>query len=134
MLLNYEIKNNTNNVKKFKLIALFSCLYFAIFFIINTSLNTKIIKKPTNLNLRKIINGLKVYSKYRQPKYYLFSDYFVNKHCSDINAFTLFEYYLKYNNDDAYYIINNESELYQKLKKEKRTKNLIIILLIRLII
>ena len=78
------------------------------------------------LRIRKLIKKLKAFTRFRKPKYIIFSDFFSSKYCSDINAYTLFEYYLKNNIDEAYYIINNESGLYQNLAKENKLKNLII--------
>lgn len=127
MLLFSGIENNISDKKNFQIIIQFSFLCLLFFLLNNSSLYTKTKEEIKSLHLRKIINKLKMYSKYRQPKYYLFSDFFGNKYCSDINAFVLFEYYLKNNNNDVFYIINNDSELYQNLKKENRTKNLILI-------
>lgn len=113
--------------KNNKLILKIFVILFVIFLLNNNKLFVKTHEEIKNSNVRKLIKKLKAYEKYRQPKYLIFSDFYGSKFCSDINAFTLFEYYLNNNIDDAYYIINNESDLYQNLKRENKTKNLILI-------
>ena len=99
-----------------------------IFFLIhNKTLYIKTHEEIKNMNVRKLILKLKAFSKYRQPKYLLFSDFYGSRFCSDINAYTLFEYYLKNNIKEAYYIINKNSDLYRSLRKENKTDNLILI-------
>ncbi len=78
-------------------------------------------------NVKNFINKLNSYEKFRQPKYIIFSDYYSSKYCSDINAYTVFDYFLKKNYSNAYYIINIESDLYKNLNEQNKTDNLIII-------
>ena len=84
-------------------------------------------KNTGNFNLKHIINKLNACTEIRKPEYIIFSDYFTSKYCSDINAFTVFNYYLKHNYNNVFYIINIESELYQYLNEQNQTNNLIII-------
>jgi CDP-glycerol glycerophosphotransferase (TagB/SpsB family) len=76
-------------------------------------------------SLSQLINKLNRDSIFRQPKYLIFFDYYNNPFCNDINAYLLFEYYIKNNETNAYYVINVQSELYQMLLKKKQTNNLI---------
>ena len=77
-------------------------------------------------NVKNFINKLNSYEKFRQPKYIIFSDYYSSKYCSDINAYTVFDYFLKKNYSNAYYIINIESDLYKNLNEQNKTDNLIL--------
>ena len=74
-----------------------------------------------------LINELNNKKKKRIPKYFIFSDNLVNKYCSDINAFIVFEYFLKNNLTDAYYIINIYTDLYKFLVSQNKTKNLLLL-------
>ena len=100
--------------------------------LINILINIQIVSKDKSKNinnnyLKNIIHKLNYFQKYRKPEYIIFSDYFTSKFCSDINAYTVFDYYLKNNYNNVYYIINIESELYQTLKEQSKTNNLILI-------
>ena len=74
-------------------------------------------------NVDDLINNLNNYSIYREPKYILLFDYFDSPVCEDFNAYIIFEYYKNKNFYDAYYILNEETELYKTLLKENKTKN-----------
>jgi len=76
-------------------------------------------------SLNQLINKLNRDSFFRHPKYLIFFDYYNNPFCNDINAYLLFEYYIKNNETNAYYVINAQSELYQMLLKKNQTTNLI---------
>lgn len=115
------------NEKNIKLIARLFFIILFVFLANNKKLYLKTHEEIKNSNVRKLINKLKAFKKYRKPKYYIFSDFFGNKYCSDINAFSLFEYYLNNNITDSYYIINSQSDLYKNLKEENKTQNLILI-------
>ena len=99
-------------------------IYFYLF-----ALSNKVIKKKYSFldPLKNVIKKLNLFSEFRKPKYIIFSDLFTSKYCSDINAYSVFEYYLKKNYNNAYYIINKESELYQNLLNQHKINNLIII-------
>ena len=125
MLLMINICNSYN--KNRKLITQIIIINFIFYLVINSKISTKTHEEIKNSNLRRLINKLKAFEKYRQPKYYIFSDFYGSKYCSDINAYTLFEYYLENNISDSYYIINDQSELYKNLEEEKKTQNLILI-------
>jgi len=84
-------------------------------------------KSKEDENIKNLINKLNSYEKLRKPKYIIFSDYYSSKYCSDINAYTVFDYFLKKNYSNAYYIINIESDLYKNLYEQNKTDNLIII-------
>lgn len=77
--------------------------------------------------LNQVINHLNKDIAFRQPKYLIFFDFYNNPFCNDINAYLLFEYYIKINVTNAFYIINYQSELYQTLQKKNQTNNLILI-------
>ena len=107
-------------------------LFIILIFII--LINNKIISfdksnknNNTNENVKNFIRKLKSCKRFRKPKYIIFSDYYISKYCSDINAYTVFDYFLKKNYSNAYYIINIESELYKNLYEQNKTDNLIII-------
>lgn len=125
MLITFNgLNSNATNIRIIEqLLFAFVMLYLNI----NGKLYLKTHEQIKNSNVRKLINKLKAFEKYRKPKYYIFSDFFGNKYCSDINAFTLFEYYLTNNITDSYYIINEDSDLYKNLKAENKTQNLILI-------
>jgi len=110
-----------------KIIIQITIIILIFFLIHNKTLYIKTHEEIKNMNVRKLILKLKAFSKYRQPKYLLFSDFYGSRFCSDINAYTLFEYYLKNNIKEAYYIINKNSDLYRSLRKENKTDNLILI-------
>ena len=78
-------------------------------------------------NVIDFINKLNFYENLRKPEYIIFSDYYPSKYCSDINAYTVFDYYLKQDYKNVYYIINIESELYKSLNEQNKTENLILI-------
>ena len=102
-------------------------ILFSFFFI---PFNNKIENQNKNKGndyLKGIINKLNSFAEIRKPEYIIFSDYFLSKYCSDINAYTVFKYYLKQNYTNAYYIINIESELFKNLNEHNETKNLILI-------
>jgi len=77
------------------------------------------------LKLKNLINKLNRNSIYRKPKYLIFIDFYNNPFCNDINAYLLFKHYIKINETNAVYVINNSSELYKSLLKKNKTKNLI---------
>jgi CDP-glycerol glycerophosphotransferase (TagB/SpsB family) len=76
-------------------------------------------------SLNQLIIQLNRDSIFRQPKYLIFFDFYNNPFCNDINAYLLFEYYIKNNETNAYYVINIQSELYQILLNKNQTNNLI---------
>ena len=115
---------NSSFFKKSILKILIFILFSAIVF--NKQIESKDRNKG-NVNLKNIINKLNSFSDMRKPEYIIFSDYFTSKYCSDINAYTIFDYYLNQDYYNAYYIINIESELYYSLNEQNKTKNLILI-------
>ena len=115
---------NSSFFKKSILKILIFILFSAIVF--NKQIGCKDRNKG-NVNLKNIINKLNSFSDMRKPEYIIFSDYFTSKYCSDINAYTIFDYYLNQDYYNAYYIINIESELYYSLNEQNKTKNLILI-------
>ena len=122
LLLNMKIKSNSKHGKN---------IYNSL---INnnkhnkTSLRTKKNIENNNsyeMKIKNMINKLKRNSIYRQPKYLIFFDFYDNPFCNDINAYLLFKHYIKKNETNAVYVINNSSELYTSLLKKNKTKNLI---------
>lgn len=98
--------------------------------LINNNKHNKTKKTIENNNSRKLelknlINKLNRNSIYRRPKYLIFIDFYNNPFCNDINAYLLFKHYIKINETNAVYVINNSSELYKSLLKKNKTKNLI---------
>ena len=88
--------------------------------------NTIEFSKKYNLgNLSNLINQLNQNSNIRQAKFLIFSDFYTNPYCNDINSYLLFEYYIKNNETNAYYIINAGNDLYKELVKKNKTTNLI---------
>ena len=63
-------------------------------------------------------------NKYEKKNILLF-DFIDSNVCEDTNAYLIFQYYQKINNDNAYYIINEESDLYKSLVDQNKTKNII---------
>ena len=74
---------------------------------------------------KDFIYYLNKYSIYRKPKYILLFDYIYSPVCEDLNAFTIFEYYRKKSIDNAYYVLNEGTELYKSLSKQNKTWNII---------
>jgi hypothetical protein len=88
--------------------------------------NTIEFSKKYNLgNLSNLINQLNENSNIRQAKFLIFSDFYTNPYCNDINSYLLFEYYIKNNETNAFYIINADNDLYKELVKKNKTTNLI---------
>ena len=75
--------------------------------------------------LNYFINKLNKYSIYRKPKYILLFDYIYSPVCEDKNSFIIFQYYQKNNNNEAYYVLNEKTELYKLLLKQNKTNNII---------
>jgi hypothetical protein len=82
-------------------------------------------KKYKFRTFNKLINQLNKDSNIRQAKYLIFFDFYTNPYCNDINSYLIFEYYIKNNETDAYYVINTGTDLYKELSKKNKTKNLI---------
>ena len=94
--------------------------------------NNKTYNNPVKFNIKYrfssfsgLINQLNKDSNIRQAKYLIFFDFYTNPYCNDINSYLLFEYYIKNNETDAYYVINTGTDLYKELYKKNKTKNLI---------
>ena len=82
-------------------------------------------KKYKFRTFNNLINQLNKDSNIRQAKYLIFFDFYKNPYCNDINSYLIFEYYIKNNETDAYYVINIGTDLYKELSKKNKTKNLI---------
>ena len=63
-------------------------------------------------------------NNYKKENILLF-DYIDSKTCEDINAYIIFQYFQNINNDKAYYVVNEETELYKSLVAQNKTKNII---------
>ena len=113
---------------KVLLTPLFSLILIYIIFNYKSNINQKRLVNLDDIKLENIddfINNLNNYSIYRQPKYILLFDYIYSPICEDLNAFTIFEYYQKINNSDAYYVLNEGTELYKSLLLRNKTNNII---------
>jgi len=111
-----------------KLLFLYLFFLYSIFYFTKRK-KIKELFKFDEIKLRDyqdFIINLNNYSIYRKSKYILLFDYFNSPNCEDFNAFTIFNYYINNNNNDAYYIINEQTELYKHLSNDNKTKNLII--------
>jgi CDP-glycerol glycerophosphotransferase (TagB/SpsB family) len=98
-----------------------------IFFCFIKKLEKKKSKKNRNNYLESVIKKFNLYKGFRKDEFIIFSDLFTSKYCDDINAYSVFEFYLKKNYNNAYYIINKESKLFKNLLNQHKTKNLILI-------
>ena len=76
-------------------------------------------------NVDDFVNNLNKYSIYRESKYILLFDYIYSPVCEDLNAYSIFEYYQRNKIDNAYYVINEGTELYKSLLEKNKTKNII---------
>ena len=82
-------------------------------------------KKYKFRSFNNLINQLNKDSNIRHAKYLIFFDFYTNPYCNDINSYLIFDYYIKNNETDAYYVINTGTDLYKELSKKNKTKNLI---------
>ena len=74
---------------------------------------------------KDFIYYLNKYSIYRKPKYILLFDFIDSPVCEDLNSYTIFQYYQKNNIDNAYYVLNEGTELYKTLVSLNKTSNII---------
>lgn len=111
-----------NIINKILIIISFISIYefFKTKFKINQIINFEDIK-----NIEDFINNLNIDSVNREPKYILLFDYVISPFCEDFNAYTIFKYYQENEIDNAYYVLNEGTELYKILLKENKTKNII---------
>ena len=96
-----------------------------IFLLSNKKLNRNFINNNTNNTFNSIVYKLNKNKNRRIPKYILLMDYYPNPYCNDLNAYYIFKYYQKKKNNNAYYVINLNSDLYKYLKIQNKTQNLI---------
>lgn len=61
----------------------------------NKFINDFLRKKFKFKSLQQVINQLNKDSIFREPKFLIFFDYYNNPYCNDINAYYIFEYYIK---------------------------------------
>ena len=80
---------------------------------------------PESFEMMKYFNNLNKNADNYEKKKILLLDYIDSNVCEDINAFTIFQYYQKMNNDNAYYFINEKSNLYKSLIEQNKTKNIV---------
>lgn len=89
-----------------------------------TEIKSKI--NPTKkVDKNSIIYKLRKDENKRIPKYILLMDYYQNPYCNDINAYYIFKRYKENKNENAYYVINKKSKLFQNLVDKNETENLI---------
>ena len=78
-----------------------------------------------NFDMLTYFYNVNKYSINFEKKKILLFDYIDSDVCEDINAYTIFQYYQKMNNDNAYYFINENSNLYKSLIEQNKTKNIV---------
>ena len=78
-----------------------------------------------NYKISNLIKKLNRYEFKRNPKYILFFDYINSPICSDTNSFNIFQAYQRNNDTNAYYVINEKTELYKSLLRKNQTHNII---------
>ena len=78
-----------------------------------------------NPKISKLIKKLNRYEIKRIPRYILFFDFINSPICSDRNSYILFQYFMKNNDTNAFYVINEKSQLYNSLIKNNQTQNII---------
>ena len=81
--------------------------------------------KNINFDMLTYFYNVNKYSINFEKKKILLFDYIDSDVCEDINAYTIFQYYQKMNNDNAYYFINENSNLYKSLVEQNKTKNIV---------
>lgn len=110
-----------------KIIIILFNLFLSLFFFFKKKNNDKtfILHSEKKIRCNSIACRLKSDKLRRIPKYILLMDYYKNPYCNDLNAYYIFKYYQKNNNQNAYYIINFKSDLYKNLAKQNRTQNLL---------
>ena len=119
---NNTINNSVNFTNK---IEFHSIIYNTNTTINNFSRNNYLENRNIFESLEQVINKLNRDVIYRKPKYIILMDYYFNPYCDDKNSYIIFQYYLKHNITDAYYVINIQSDLYKSLLKKNQTQNLI---------
>ena len=78
-----------------------------------------------NFDMLTFFHNFNKYSLNFEKKKILLFDYIDSDVCEDINAYTIFQYYQKMNNNDAYYFINGNSNFYKSLIEQNKTKNIV---------
>ena len=110
-----------------KIIIIIFNLFLSLFYFVKKKSNDKtfILHPKKEIKCNSIACRLRKDELRRIPKYILLMDFYINPYCNDLNAYYIFNYYLKNNNQNAYYIINCKSDLYKNLVKQNRTQNLL---------
>ena len=78
-----------------------------------------------NTKISTLIKKLNRFEFKRNPKYILLFDFITSPNCADKNSFILFQTYRRNNETNAYYVINEKSELFNSLLKKNQTQNII---------
>ena len=112
------------NRKKLLLIITLISLYMNFMLKVKTKLNKLINFEQIN-SVDDFINNLNNYSIYREPQYILLFDFIYSPFCEDFNAYTIFKYYQENKINNAYYVLNEGTELYKSLLMQNNTKNII---------
>ena len=101
-------------IKIIFILFIISILIFSYYKVENNNINIT--------NIDQFIDKLNKDSYKRNPKYILFFDYLDSDVCPDKNAYLVFKYYLEHNFNDAYYVINDQTQLYKELLIKNETK------------
>ena len=119
----YSLFNCT--ILKYKLIIIAAISLYMNFAIKTKTKISQIINFNEIKNVDDFINNLNNYSIYREPQYILLFDYIYSPFCEDFNAYTIFKYYQENGINNAYYVLNEGTELYKSLLIKNKTKNII---------
>ena len=120
----YEEKQLWKNIIIKLLIITMVSLYMIFVLKVKSKLNQLINFGQIN-SVDDFINNLNNYSIYREPQYILLFDYIYSPICEDFNAYTIFKYYQENKINNAYYILNEGTELYKSLLLQNKAKNII---------
>ena len=126
MQLQSNIKKNNN----FYLLSKVIIIILIIFVNKNFDIGKNVItiewrSEDINKKILILIKKLNRFEFKRKPKYILFFDFITSPICSDKNSYLLFQEYKTNNDTNAYYVINEKTELYKSLLQKNQTQNLI---------
>ena len=126
MQLQSNIKENNN----FYLLSKVIIIILIIFINKNFDIGKNVIiiewrSEDINKKILRLIKKLNRFEFKRKPKYILFFDFITSPICSDKNSYLLFQEYKTNNDTNAYYVINEKTELYKSLLQKNQTQNLI---------
>ena len=125
-----KFESNSNENNKFFLPTKVILIILIIFINKNLNIRKNIIiewrNEDINEKISRLIKKLNIFEFKRKPKYILFFDFITSPICSDKNSYLLFQEYQRNNDKNAYYVINDKTELYKSLLQKNQTQNLIL--------